>query len=514
MRAVVAAVGLPLALLATACAGPTPTDTAAATQAADLAQFHDQQIAWEPCAPYATTGAEAEKYANPRFDCGRVQVPLDYAEPDGPRGEVALLRAKATGERIGSMLINPGGPGGSGMEFAATMSPIWDDMPVGQRFDVVGFDPRGVGATVPAVDCFTDAEADAGESFDGTLTPEDVPDEQAARDVEQRCAASAGGADALAHIGTRETVQDLDVLRAVLGDEKLTFFGGSYGTELGAQYAETFPDRVRAMVLDGAVDPTLTPVEFTLSQATGIQGAFDAMAAQCATSPDCPLGTDPAQAVEAYQALLRPLQQNPLPTADGRGLTYDDAVTGVFSGMYSQLLWPVVVKGLSEVASGRGDVLQALDDSYAGRGADGVYGDLLESFRAIRCMDWPRRTPAEQADLSTRVREAAPIMDDGTPVVETVHECAAWPEPPSRTGSFLTGGVDLPPILVTSVTRDPATPHQGGIEMARLLGGTLLTVDGAQHGSALIGQSPCVDQAANDYLVNLTVPPPDTRCSL
>jgi pimeloyl-ACP methyl ester carboxylesterase len=509
-----AAVGLPLLLMTTACAQPGSArePQATASFAPDLTQFHDQQLAFGPCAPYATTLANEALFANERFDCARMQVPLDYADPDGPRAEIALLRMKARGERIGSLVVNPGGPGGSGMSHTATMAPTLDPTPIAERFDIVGFDPRGVGATRPRVDCFTSAEDDRGDGFNGTLVPEDVPDAQAAEAIAQRCGDSAGGEQALVHIGTRETVQDLDVLRAVLGDQQLTFLGYSYGTELGAVYAETFPHNLRAMLLDGAIDPELSGVEFTVSQAAGSQRAFDGMAAQCTSGTDCPLGTDPARAVEAYHALLRPLQDNPVPTTDGRGLTYEDAVTGVFAGLYSEALWPMVVRGLAQVADGRGDILLAMHDLYAQRGPDGHYGNMLESFRSIRCMDWSRRTPAEQADQLRQVREAAPIMDDGTPVTESYHECAAWPEPPSRTGPFVTGDVDVPPILVTSVTGDPATPHQGGINLARTLGGTLLTVDGAQHGIALLGQSQCVDQIATDYLIDLTLPPADARC--
>jgi pimeloyl-ACP methyl ester carboxylesterase len=510
-----AAVGLPL-LLATACAQPGPAGEpqAPALPAPDLTQFHDQQLAFEPCAPYATTLTDKALFANERLECARLPVPLDYADPEGPRAEIAVMRMKAKGERIGSLVTNPGGPGGSGLNQVATTGPSWDQMPIADRFDIVSFDPRGVGATTPQVDCFTDAEDDRGDGFNGTLVPEDVVDEQAARTIAQRCADSVGGTQALVHIGTRETVQDLDVLRAVLGDEQLTFLGYSYGTELGAVYAETFPHNLRAMLLDGAVDPELSGAEFTVSQAAGIQGAFDAMAAQCTSAPDCPLGSDAARAVEAYHALLRPLQDDPLPTTDGRGLSYESAATGVFAGLYAEALWPIVLRGLSEVADGRGDILLALHDLYAQRGADGGHGSLIEAFRSIRCMDWPRHTPTEQADQLREVREASPIMNDGMPITESVHECAAWPEPPSRTGPFVTGDVDVPPILVTSVTGDPATPHQGGINMARTLGGTLLTVEGAQHGIALFGQSPCVDQIATDYLIDLTLPPADARCDL
>jgi pimeloyl-ACP methyl ester carboxylesterase len=495
-------------------APPAPPGSAPAPE---LAQFYDQQLEFGPCAPYATTAADDEYFADERFECTRVQVPLDYTEPDGARGEVALLRIPAAGEKIGSLLVNPGGPGGSGMNMVAalaTQNPLWTEGPIGQRFDVVGFDPRGVGASIPRVDCFTDAEDDRGEGFIGGLDVEDVADDQQARLVAQRCAESAGGERALASIGTRETAQDLDVLRAVLGDEQLSYLGYSYGTELGAIYAETFPDKVRAMVLDGAVDPDVSVVESRLIQAQGSQQSFDRLAAECAATPDCPLGTDPARATEAFHAIVRPLLERPVPTADGRGLDYDDAIMGVLAGIRGEVTRPMVIQGLTEVAAGRGDVLQGLRDLFTQRGPDGRHSNSIDGVIAIRCMDWPRRTPAEQTDLSHQVRELAPFLDDGRPVEQSVHECAAWPEPPSRSEPWVSGGVDLPPTLTVSVTGDPATPHQGGINLARVLGGSLLTVEGEQHGIALLGQSACVDAIVTTYLIDLQTPPDDARCTL
>ncbi|MBC8091656.1 MAG: alpha/beta fold hydrolase, partial [Pseudonocardia sp.] len=203
--ATLVAVGVAALALVGACAAPAPTlrFETGPPGATPPAQFYDQQIVFEPCTPYATTTVDEQLFANERFDCARVQVPLDHADPDGPRGEVALLRAKARGEKIGSLLVNPGGPGASGMSFVAALGPVWDNVPVGMRFDVIGFDPRGVGASTPRADCYTDAEYDRGDTFFGETALLDVADEQAAREVAQRCAEGTGGPQALAGLGTR-----------------------------------------------------------------------------------------------------------------------------------------------------------------------------------------------------------------------------------------------------------------------------------------------------------------------
>ncbi|GAA1330648.1 alpha/beta hydrolase [Pseudonocardia xinjiangensis] len=479
-----------------------------------LAGFYGQQVVFEPCAPYATSAIDQRLYANSRFDCARVQVPLDYADPDGPRGEVALLRAKARGEKIGSLLVNPGGPGGSGMNFVATLGPVWDNGQVGERFDVIGFDPRGVGASTPRVECFTDAETDGGEPPAAYLF--DVPDEQAAAEVARRCTERTGGVDALTSVGSADVVRDMDVLRAVLGDEKLSYLGYSYGSELGGMYAEVFGRNLRAMVIDGAVDPERSEADFRLTQFVAFQGAFDELAVSCAADAACPLGTDPARATAAFQDLVRPLQDRPAPTADGRALTYPDAIQAVQTALFAESQRPMILHGLAELSAGRGDILLGMRDAALGRGPDGRYGAGLniDANLAIRCMDNPRRSPEENTELARQARAAAPFLDPGRSPAPAHYECAAWPEPPSRDLPWLDGGVDVPPTLTVSVTGDPGTPYQGGITLARLLGGSLLTVEGAQHGVALFGQSTCVDQAVTEYLIDLRTPPADVRCTL
>ncbi len=507
------ALGAATLTLVGACAVPAAQGGTTPGPPPELAQFYDQQIAFEPCAPYATTTQDQQLFSDERFDCARVQVPLDYADPDGPRGEVALLRVKASGDRIGSLLANPGGPGASGMNYVALLGSAWDSRLLQGRFDVIGFDPRGVGASTPRLDCFTDAETDSGEALGTGLLP-GVPDEQATRETARRCAEGSGDEQALTSVGTADTVQDMDVLRAVLGDEKLSYFGASYGSQLGAMYAERFPQNVRAIAIDGAAHPELSAPERLIASSTGYQELFTTLATECAAGADCPLGPDPARAVEAFHALVRPLQDRPAPTADPRGLTYTDAVNAVLIGLRIESEQPRIIAGLTELAAGRGDGLLALRDSLFARSPDGRYGFDPDALLAISCMDRPRLGPAEQTDLVRELVAVNPLMDSGRPIAQQHDECAAWPEGPSRPEPWLSGGVDVPPTLIVSTTGDPATPHSGGIAMARLLGSSLLTVEGDQHGVAMLGQTPCVDDVVVDYLITLQTPPDDTRCTL
>jgi len=286
-----------------------------------LARFYEQALTFGPCDSYATTSADATTFADKRFSCARLEVPLDYQNPEGRTAQIALLRVTAKGQpatRIGSVLLNPGGPGFSGMSYAATVADALAASPITQQFDLIGFDPRGVGASTPALDCFTDAEREADVTLSTLNAGVEDYTEDETRQLYKGCVQRSGGEDVLAHVGTRDVARDMDVLRAVLGDKKLTFAGSSYGTRLGAVYAEMFPLNVRAMVLDGAVDPTTGTAARRLVQFAGFQRGFENMAAFCAKSPDCPLGSDPDQATAAFQQLLQPLIDTPIVTADGR----------------------------------------------------------------------------------------------------------------------------------------------------------------------------------------------------
>lgn len=481
-----------------------------------LARFYQQELAFGPCDGYATTSEDAKLFADKSFTCARLEVPLDYQDPDGRTAQIALLRVTAKGEpskRIGSILLNPGGPGFSGVSYAVTVANASANSPIAKQFDLVGFDPRGVGASTPALDCFTDAQREADVPL-STLNAgiEDYTEDETRR-LYQQCAERSGGEDVLAHVGTRDVARDMDVLRAVLGDDKLTFAGASYGTRLGAVYAEMFPHNVRAMVLDGAVDPTAGTAARRVQQFAGFQRGFDNMAAFCARSPDCPLGTDPAQATAAFQQLLQPLIDRPIVTAEGRTLTYTGALNGLVLPLYGEAGWPAIIQGITELKAGKGTSLMLLRDLAQSRSADGRYGNAVEATMAIECLDEERHTPEQESAMKRAVFEAAPFMDTGRPVAAR-DICEHWPVKPTLGFPYATDIEGLPRTLVVSVTRDPATPHEGGIVLARTLGASLLTVEGERHGVALIGANPCVDSVVEDYLIELETPDPGHRCTL
>ncbi|MFD7652657.1 alpha/beta hydrolase [Actinosynnema sp. NPDC059797] len=479
---------------------------------AGLERYYGQELAWEDCDGYATSGASVTLLKNrPEFECARLEVPLDYDEPDGEVARLALLRQAASGERTGSLLINPGGPGASGMTAAASLAASVRSSPVGERFDLVGFDPRGVGASEPAVRCLTDAERDAERlDVDADTSPEGIAQTEAEnRRFAEKCA-QASGTELLANVGTRDVVRDLDVMRSALGDEELTYLGYSYGTQIGAQYAQEFPGNVRALLLDGAVDPEQGLAESLIAQGAGFQKAFDAFAAWCAGQSDCALGDDASKANQAFRDLAVPLIQRPVPAGD-RQLSYTDATYGTLKAMYSQELWEPLNTGLTELKSGRGDVLMLLADAYFERDQQGRYSSVNDAFTAVNCVDQPPMTDrAALADLARRYKEAAPFLDDGQPAAAALDACAFWPVPPTAEEPEPVSG--LPPVLVVSTTGDPATPYDAGVSLARELGGGLLTFEGNQHTVYLQGNA-CVDAAGHAYLVDLALPAEGTRCS-
>ena len=272
-----------------------------------------------------------------------------------------MLRLKATGDKIGSLVINPGGPGASGTSAVPSLFGTGEgaDGPLPKRFDVIGLDPRGVGASTPTIDCLTDGEWEVERGdLDVDPSPAGVAQtEEENRQYAQRCTDRVG-ADVLANVGTRDAARDLDVLRAALGDEKLTYLGFSYGTRLGSTYAEDFPQNVRALVLDGALDPSQSTVDRSVAQAAGFQQAFDAFAAECAKQGNCPLGSDPSKATAAFQAITRPLVDRPIAVGE-RKLTYPDAITGVTQALYVSSAWPALAQGISALAKGDGTILLA-----------------------------------------------------------------------------------------------------------------------------------------------------------
>jgi pimeloyl-ACP methyl ester carboxylesterase len=436
-------------------------------------------------------------------------VPIDYENLNGKTLDIAVTRNAATGEDpIGSVVLNPGGPGVQATTFAPLVAALWTGGPIAENFDLVGFDPRGVGLTDPAVDCYTDQERDA----DVPLSALGEWTDESARAIVEKCATGSGGEEMLGHLGTRDVARDLDVLRSALGDDKLTYAGASYGTRLGAVYAEMFPQNVRALVLDGAVDPRKDTGDRRIQLSEGLQASFQRFADFCATQTPCPLGTDPAQATTAAQELLRPLLDEPLVAADGREVTFLAAAEGIISGLYAEASWTAVIAGLSELQAGRPEALLALRDGYYGRSDSGEYKNDYEATLAINCVDEERLTADEMTELGNRLNDAAPFLDTGRSPA-TQDGCEFWPSEPTLGFPYATDIEGLPEVLVTSTTGDPVTPHDGGISLAETLGARLLTVDGNQHGS-IISRNECVDGVVADYLVNLELPDEGTRCAL
>jgi pimeloyl-ACP methyl ester carboxylesterase len=299
----------------------------------------------------------------------------------------------------------------------------------------------------------------------------------------------------------------MDVVRQALGDDQINYLGFSYGTELGTAYVERFGDHVRAMVLDGAIDPSVGPIDENVNQQAGFQTAFNDYAADCARSSDCPLGTDPTQWVNRYHQLVDPLVDKPAQTPDPRGLGYADATTGTINALYTPQFWKYLTSGLLGLRRGTdpGDLL-TLADEYYGRDADGHYDNSQDMFNAVRCVDAPYPTdPAAWVDADRRSRQVAPFLSYGQFTGHAPRDlCALWPVPAT---SAPQPAARVPPgkVVVVSTTHDPATPYQAGVALARQLGAQLITYDGTQH-TAVFNGDQCVDDAVVSYLVDGAAP--------
>ncbi|MBV9350860.1 MAG: alpha/beta hydrolase [Mycobacterium sp.] len=474
-----------------------------------------QPLAWGLCRVVSGTAVKLPGGAQ----CGKVAVPVDYNYLRGDAAVLALIRFPATGKKIASLIINPGGPGESGIEAAVSIVQALPPQ-VREHFDLVGFDPRGVASSRPAIWCNSDAENDRQRTEPQVdYSPAGVAHiEGETKAYVGRCVKKMG-TKFLANAGTVNVAKDLDAVRAAVGDAKLTFLGYSYGTRIGSAYAEAYPQNVRAMILDGAVDPNADPVEQDLRQAKGFQDAFNAYAADCAKNPACPLGTDPAKAVDVYHSLVDPLvdKNNPLvgkpaPTDDPRGLSYSDAIVGTIMALYTPTLWHHLTDGLTELTHHRGDTLLALADMYMRRNPHGHYTNATDARVTVNCVDEPPvKDRAKVVDEDRRSREIAPFMSYGEFTGHApLDACAFWPVPPT-TRPHIISAPGLAPTVVVSTSHDPATPYTAGVDLAKQLRGALLTFDGTQHTVVFQGNR-CVDNFATAYLIHGTVPPPGAKC--
>jgi pimeloyl-ACP methyl ester carboxylesterase len=450
----------------------------------------------------------------PTAQCGTVSVPVDYTKPEGAHAQLAVIRIPATGDRIGVLMVNPGGPGASAVDTVAGMGASLADTDITRRFDLVGVDPRGVGHSTPELRCRTDAEFDAFRTEPlADYSPAGVAHIEALYTTFAQLCTERNGTDFLANIGTASAVRDMDVVRAALGENQINYLGFSYGTELGAAYAEQYRDRVRAMVLDGAVDPAVDPVTARIRQMSGFQTAFNAYAADCAQSAGCPLGTDPSKFVDRYHELVDPLVQKPAMTSDPRGLSYQDAITGTVNALYSQRYWRYLTSGLLGLARGTDAVdLLLLADDYQERDKAGHYTNQQDAFVAIRCVDSPFPTdPAVWADADRQMREAAPFAAYGAFTGFAPRDvCSTWPVPPTSS-PHPASSPGPGKVVVVSTTGDPATPYQAGVDLARQMGAPLITFNGTQHTVVFNGDA-CVDTAVVKFLVDSVIPPDGLAC--
>jgi pimeloyl-ACP methyl ester carboxylesterase len=473
-----------------------PTATGAKALPAALTS---QKLDWERCKATANSSAPGRDW-----QCATLKVPLDWSRPGGETINLALIRATARGgDRIGSLLFNFGGPGASGVAgmpgYAASVSLLRE------RYDLVSWDPRAVGAS-EGVRCRGDKETQAAEAVDAT--PDTPAEERAylrdATDFARGCEKDAGRL--LAHVSTTDTARDMDLMRQVLGDDKLHYFGISYGTELGGVYAHLFPEKVGRLVLDAVVDPGADTVAHRENQARGFQRALDNYLKST--------GQDPEQGTRKIAALLDRIDADPLDTYSGRKLTQVLAFTGIVWPLYREDSWPSLTSALDTAEQGDGSELLALADGYNERDPSGRYGLVPQAQRVISCLDDKQRpTLAEAKRLLPEFERISPVFG---PFLgwDAAGWCHDWPVP----GQYETPEVSAPgaaPVLVIGNTGDPATPYEGARRMADELGegvGVELTWKGEGHGAYGNG-SDCVDSTVNAYLLKGTVPKDGKVCA-
>ncbi|MFJ8140694.1 alpha/beta hydrolase [Streptomyces sp. NPDC096013] len=505
------------ALLVSACS--SGGSTTAASPAADVAlaalpratpstltSYYGQKLSWHTCGV-------------PGFECATMKAPLDYAKPGAGDIRLAVARKKATGKGkpLGSLMVNPGGPGGSAVGYLQQYAGIGYPAEIRARYDMVAMDPRGVARSEP-VECLGGRAMDTFTQTD--TTPDDQRETTALVDEYKKFAEGCGAHSAglLRHVSTVEAARDMDILRAVLGDRKLTYVGASYGTFLGATYAGLFPGRVGRVVLDGAMDPSLPARRMNLDQTAGFETAFQSFAKDCVRQTDCPLGgrrTTPKQVGDNLKAFFKKLDAHPIPTgdADGRKLGEALATTGVIAAMYDEAAWPQLREALtSAMKEHDGAGLLVLSDSYYERDADGRYSNLMFANAAVNCLDLPPAftSPDQVEQTLPDFEKASPVFGRGLAWASL--SCAYWPV--KATGEpHRIEAKGAAPIVVVGTTRDPATPYPWAQSLAHQLSSArLLTYVGDGHTAYGRGSS-CIDSTIDAYLLRGTPPGEGKRCS-
>jgi pimeloyl-ACP methyl ester carboxylesterase len=485
---------------------PQPSASAGASGASDarvteapqraLAPYYTQVLDWQPCEDAA--------------ECATLEVPVHYADPDGPTIRLSLLRVPAGGERVGSLVVNPGGPGAPGTDYAAAADQVFRQ-PLLDAFDIVGFDPRGTGDSSP-VDCLSDADLDDYIATDPDPDTGAEASEYLAWTERMGAGCAANTGELIGHLSTVEAARDMDVLRGALGEDQLRYFGASYGTKLGATYAELFPDRVGRLVLDGAVDVSLSSRELTLQQAAGFETALRAFVENCVEeSSACFLGDSVQSGLERISAFLQEVDRRPLPTGGDRELTEGNALYGIIAPLYNRDYWFLLSAALRAGLDGDGALLMRLSDLYTSRNPDGSYADnSTEALYAINCLDDPYALPGEQvAEQYADFEQASPTL--GRVFAWMLTGCGGVQvESAEKAPQIRAEGAA--PIVVVGTTRDPATPFLWASALAdQLDSGVLIRRDGDGHTGYNAGND-CVDEAVERYLVEGVAPEDGLAC--
>lgn len=504
-----AALGAVVAIALSGCtfaSGPSSTTSTPLTGDVDAAlkPFYSQTLEWTAC--------------HTRMLCATAKAPLDWSDPGGESIDLAMIRSTASGSRQGSLFVNPGGPGASGVDMLANGASAAVDQTLAEHFDIVSWDPRGVGAST-AISCGTSSQLD--DFFFG-IANGDVGSSGWWNDVlgnekqfAQRC--EQGSGDLVAHVDSVSSARDLDMMRALVGDAKLNYLGYSYGTFLGSVYAQTFPQNTGHLVLDGAVDPAQDYLEGAVVQAQGFESALRAYLTSCIGTQGCPFSGSVDDAMADIRDVLTRLDESPLRASDGRELGGATMATAIILPLYSESNWDYLDQLFTSVAKGDPSVAFALADSYYERDSDGSYSsNLIEAFFAIGCLDSGQAESVEQlASDAAAIDEAAPYLGRWLGPLSgnsySGNACAVWPAPAVIQPGPITAAGSAP-ILVIGTTNDPATPYRNAQSLAsQLENGHLVTYTGEGH-TAYNGSSSCVNDTVDEYFVKDVVPASDPQC--
>lgn len=514
----IAALGAAVLLLG-ACSAPAPAEPSVSTPPAStnspsagasasasalpepgsvpegLEKFYAQELKWSSCGGI--------------LQCAELSVPMDYSNPEGQSISISMNKRPAK-KAQGSLLLNPGGPGASGLELVKESASAMLGRDLQRNFDIVGFDPRGVGDSTP-VKCETAAEQDASRqvAVDTSTDAGLAEARKLAAEFAAQCAERTG--DSLGFIDTQSAARDMDVMRAVLGDKQLNYLGFSYGTSLGAHYAQLFPQNVGRLVLDGAMDPSLSNDEITLGQAVGFEGEVRAFMQNCLDTGDCPFSGTLDEGLNQLRELLGQVEKTPMVASDGRKVPIIDFVNGFILPLYDDAMWPILSSALSEVIAGDVDTIQFFSDASAGRQNNGTYkGNTPAAFVSINCLDYPM-----DADLgvmranATELLNASPTL--GKYLAYGAVSCENWKFPPTgKPGIIKAAGAA--PIVVIGTTGDPATPYEWSEALAKQLeSASLVTFEG--HGHTAYGRSnECISNAVESYFLDGKVPSDGLTC--